>query len=896
MLYFRPDRAPDRALHRLHEAQDGKFRARARVVIEDKLYGAAPMRRSLWALPAAFLFLAPAFANAADPPARVGRLSYADGTVSFHPADQGDWWPATVNYPVTTGESFWTDANSRAEIEIGPAALRLDQASELDISRLDDRSTDLQLDQGVLNLHLAQMPPGETTVLTPRGRVVITAPGSYDIDVGQPDNDQPSDRVEVSVFEGAARFEGDRGSINIGANEAAVISGDPMDVQLVAADASDFDRWALDREHREDLARLPRAVPPAVTGYQDLAQYGNWGDDPEYGEVWYPSDVPVGWAPYRYGHWAWVAPWGWTWIDDAPWGFAPFHYGRWIVRDDRWAWVPVDIPPQPVYAPALVAFIGGDGWGVDLAAGAAVAAIGWVALAPHESYHPHYRASETYDRRINGRDWNAASFAARNTTLNNFRNRQTTTIVPTAAFTHAAPVQRATVAVAPDQLARTRATAAAVSTLRPSATARVGRADPAAAAAVIPQPNARANVARGRVAAATPPALAQQQAPTAPGPHRVADAARPTRANAPAINAPGNAPAPTAPQAATPPGPSRAQNQRAPDQRTRDQARGAPNGGANGNLAPHPAPPNAPTANAPAANAPAQPETAQRAAPPNAPSAPRGPAPVRQPRAERRTAPNAPANANLAPHPVPPNQAAPAQPPREATRGAPNAPVHPDLAQRPAPPQGALRPNRQENAAAPPNAPPREATRGAPNAPARPDLAPRPAPPQGALRPNRQENAAAPSNAPPRAALAQPRPPAAPPPARQATAPAPAAPRPEAQARSAAPPRLAAPPQVAHTPAPMPPRAAPPPAPAPRQAAPPPAPHPAAAPAPHPPAAPPPRAVAPPQAPHPAAAAPHPPAAPPQPPRPAAAPAQAPHPAPAAKAPPPGQEKKEPPH
>ena len=146
------------------------------------------MRRALFALPLSLLLLTPALANAADPPARVGRLSYVDGTVSFHPAgQQGDWSPATVNYPVTTGESFWTDANARAAIEIGPAELRLDQATELDVTRLDDRSTDLQLDQGVLNLHLAQMPPhqngfgqngmGEISITTPRGRVLITAPG-----------------------------------------------------------------------------------------------------------------------------------------------------------------------------------------------------------------------------------------------------------------------------------------------------------------------------------------------------------------------------------------------------------------------------------------------------------------------------------------------------------------------------------------------------------------------------------------------------------------------------------------------------------------------------------------------------------------------------------------------
>lgn len=52
----------------------------------------------------------------ADPPARVGRLSDIEGVVSFHTADQTDWSPATLNYPVTGGTSFWTEPNARGEI------------------------------------------------------------------------------------------------------------------------------------------------------------------------------------------------------------------------------------------------------------------------------------------------------------------------------------------------------------------------------------------------------------------------------------------------------------------------------------------------------------------------------------------------------------------------------------------------------------------------------------------------------------------------------------------------------------------------------------------------------------------------------------------------------------
>ena len=115
-----------------------------------------------------------------------------------------------------------------------------------------------------------------------------------------------------------------------------------------------------------------------MTGYQDLGPNGGWTVTPEYGAVWYPRAVPVGWAPYRYGHWAYVFPWGWTWIDDAPWGFAPFHYGRWVFLHGHWGWWPGRVVARPVFVPAHVVFVVG---GHDRHA----PPTRWIPLAPRES-------------------------------------------------------------------------------------------------------------------------------------------------------------------------------------------------------------------------------------------------------------------------------------------------------------------------------------------------------------------------------------------------------------------------------------------------------------------------------------------------------------------------------
>jgi hypothetical protein len=139
-----------------------------------------------------------------------------------------------------------------------------------------------------------------------------------------------------------------------------------------------------------------------MTGAEDLDRYGRWDRHPDYGPLWIPARVSPGWAPYRFGHWTWISPWGWTWVDDAPWGFAPFHYGRWVSWGGRWCWAPGGYVARPVYAPALVAWIGGSNVSVGITVGSSrPPLVGWVPLAPRERWVPYYPASAVYVRNVN---------------------------------------------------------------------------------------------------------------------------------------------------------------------------------------------------------------------------------------------------------------------------------------------------------------------------------------------------------------------------------------------------------------------------------------------------------------------------------------------------------------
>jgi hypothetical protein len=171
--------------------------------------------------------------------------------------------------------------------------------------------------------------------------------------------------VTVRSGYGEATGKGAAVRVNSG-TQVRFSSGNSLQHAVYSAPARDgFEDWAQVRDKRLDDSLSARYVSPGVIGYQDLDANGTWTTTPDYGPVWTPTSVPAGWAPYRYGQWTWIAPWGWTWVDSAPWGFAPFHYGRWVSLRRRLGWAPGSLGYwNPYYAPALVGWIGGPGFGV----------------------------------------------------------------------------------------------------------------------------------------------------------------------------------------------------------------------------------------------------------------------------------------------------------------------------------------------------------------------------------------------------------------------------------------------------------------------------------------------------------------------------------------------------
>ena len=434
-----------------------------------------------------------------DPPGRVARLNYSQGSVSFRPAGEDDWVTAVPNRPMVTGDDLWADDNSRAEAHIGSTAIRLGSETGITFLTLDDNTTQIRLAQGSLILRVRHVDDDDTYEIdTPNIAFTLLQPGEYRVDVSQDGNG-----TEVTTWHGRGHVTGGGLSYDVIAGQAANFTGnqDHLDYDLnQVPDRDGFDDWAFQRDDREDRADSANYVSREMTGYEDLDEYGDWSYVAGYGPCWHPRAVVVGWAPYRFGHWVYIGPWGWTWVEDEPWGFAPFHYGRWAFVNNGWFWVPGPVVVRPVWAPALVAFVGG-GPGFHFSAGLGV---GWFPLAPGEVYVPGYHVSRTYVNNVNITNTTVnitkvtnvynTVIVNKSTTINNitYVNQRVTngvTVVSHDAFVNARPVAQNIMRVEPREVVSAPVTrAVAVEPVRSSV---VGAGRPESArppAAVISRP------------------------------------------------------------------------------------------------------------------------------------------------------------------------------------------------------------------------------------------------------------------------------------------------------------------------------------------------------------------------------------------------------------------------
>ena len=309
-----------------------------------------------------------------DPPGRVARLDYARGAVSFEPGGADEWVDARINRPMTTGDKLWTDAGAFAEMSTGSAYIRIGGNTGFSFLNLSDEATQIQLMAGTILVRVRRLERNETfEVDTPNLAFSIYQAGAYKMTVNE-----AGDVTNVQVRQGAGEVTGAGTACSLQQGDEGRFAGtDGLEVEMRSyrARSDEFENWSSTRDRRIDHSYSTKYVSSDVIGYEDLDENGGWRPTGGYGYVWFPHTTVANWAPFQNGHWAYITPWVYTWVDDEPWGFAPFHYGRWVNVQGAWGWIPGPRESEgrpyvrSVYAPALVAWVGGEHFSIGLSMG-----------------------------------------------------------------------------------------------------------------------------------------------------------------------------------------------------------------------------------------------------------------------------------------------------------------------------------------------------------------------------------------------------------------------------------------------------------------------------------------------------------------------------------------------
>jgi hypothetical protein len=304
-----------------------------------------------------------------DITARVARISFIRGDVQVRRAGNDEWEKGVLNLPLIEGDEIATGSDSRVEIQFNNYAhLRLDHDALLKLAVMKDEGVALSLSLGTANVMVRDLEKaaGYFEIDAPKTTVAVEKSGSYRIDAGKAGDTEL--RVSITgggsghVYSQSAGF-----TLKSGRSARVFLEGDnagEWETADAAKLADDFEAWTAERDSQIEkqltAAHYNKYYDQDIYGADDLNDNGEWIYTSTYGYVWRPFagsiNTYANWSPYRYGHWRWMGPYGWTWVNDEPWGWATYHYGRWVYDSGYWVWSPYGYyrPRHSWWFPALV--------------------------------------------------------------------------------------------------------------------------------------------------------------------------------------------------------------------------------------------------------------------------------------------------------------------------------------------------------------------------------------------------------------------------------------------------------------------------------------------------------------------------------------------------------------
>ena len=319
----------------------------------------------------------------------VSRISLLNGDVSVRRGDSGDQVAAAINAPLLVQDSLVVGPASRAEVQLDSVnRVRFANDTEMRISVLTADRFQIQIARGTLTWSILGEGSLQGDIATPSVAIHALGRGLYRVSL------LPDGTTQITVRSGSVEIATPRGIERLSAGQTMLARGPVDNPEFQTTSAIGRDEWDLFNERRDSELQQSQSynyVSRDIAGAEDLDNYGQWGADPTYGQVWTPR-VAADWSPYRLGRWFYEDYYGWTWVSADPWGWAPYHYGSWFRGSYGWSWYPGARYSHYYYRPALVAFFGfgGGGIGLGFGGGWGFGNVGWVPLAPFERYNRWY--------------------------------------------------------------------------------------------------------------------------------------------------------------------------------------------------------------------------------------------------------------------------------------------------------------------------------------------------------------------------------------------------------------------------------------------------------------------------------------------------------------------------
>lgn len=224
------------------------------------------LRRRRWAEAlAAFAMAWAAGAAAQVVTVPTAHLNHAEGTVAWSPQGDNEWHDVQPRKPLKRGDRLWTDRGSRAELQAGGHALRLDSQTQMILENVGDSATQLSLTQGSAVATVGRLNPGESFELgTPNLAFRARQAGDYRVDV-----DARQGTTRVTVLAGNGVVFGERGeALELRTGQRATFRERSLAKvpQGAFAATDDFDRWAGARRRGEPTVSMPEVTAAAPAG------------------------------------------------------------------------------------------------------------------------------------------------------------------------------------------------------------------------------------------------------------------------------------------------------------------------------------------------------------------------------------------------------------------------------------------------------------------------------------------------------------------------------------------------------------------------------------------------------------------------------------------------------